>query len=421
MDAQTSGSLRDEVWSMPLDRFDVSKGYLFQDDIVELYFERLRKEAPVHLCQSKRYGPYWSVTSYRHIVEVEQHHEVFSSEMKRGGIALAERPPEEMFPSFIGMDPPRHTEQRKTVSPMFTQQHLAEMEATIRGHAVEILDGLPVGEEFDWVKRVSVELTTRMLAVLFDFPFEERSKLTWWSDMATGDPDGNGAVTSWEMRIAELKACRDRFVELWNERVNAEPRKDLISMLAHSPATRNMDADEYLGNVILLIVGGNDTTRNSISGGLLALNRFPDQYARLRANPELVAGMVPEIIRWQTPLAHMRRTATQDYLLGGQQIRAGDKVVMWYLSANRDEQALERPHEFIVDRPRPKHHLAFGFGIHHCVGNRLAEMQLRVLWEEILKRYPVIEITGQPARTKSNFVHGFLSMPVRIPARVDRS
>jgi cytochrome P450 len=260
-----------------------------------------------------------------------------------------------------------------------------------------------------------------MLAVLFDVPFEERSKLTWWSDMATGDPDGNGAVTSWEMRIAELKACRDRFVELWNERVNAEPRNDLISMLAHSPATRNMDPDEYLGNVILLIVGGNDTTRNSISGGLLALNRFPEQYAKLRANPGLVAGMVPEIIRWQTPLAHMRRTATQDYLLGGQQIRAGDKVVMWYLSANRDEQALERPHEFIVDRPRPKHHLAFGFGIHHCVGNRLAEMQLRVLWEEILKRYPVVEITGQPVRTKSNFVHGFLSMPVRIPARVDRS
>lgn len=418
MESQTVEAIREEVRATPLDRIDVSKGYLFQLDIVEHYFARLRRESPVHLCHSKRYGPYWSVTTYRHIVEVEQHHEVFSSEMSLGGIALAERPPQEMFPSFIAMDPPRHTAQRKTVSPMLTPQHLATMESTIRGHAAEILDGLPVGEAFDWVQRVSIELTTRMLAMLFDFPFEERSRLTWWSDMATGDPDGNGAVTSWEMRLAELQQCRERFIELWNERVNAPPRPDLISMLAHSPATREMDPDEYLGNVILLIVGGNDTTRNSISGGLLALNRHPDQYAKLRANPELVAGMVPEIIRWQTPLAHMRRTAKQDYVLGGQQIRAGDKVVMWYLSANRDEEAIEQPERFIIDRPRPKHHLAFGFGIHHCVGNRLAELQLRILWEEILKRYPVIELAGQPVRTKSNFVHGFVSMPVRIPARL---
>jgi len=417
MDAPTIETVRNEVRSMPLERVDVSKGYLFQHDLVELYFERLRREDPVHLSDSKRYGPYWSVTTYRHIVEVEQHPEVFSSDAKLGGIALAEGPPGELFPSFIAMDPPRHTAQRKTVSPMLTHDRVAEMEATIRGHAAQILDGLPVGETFDWVKRVSIELTTRMLAMLFDFPFEERAKLTWWSDMATGDPDGNGAVTSWEMRRAELERCRDRFVALWNERVNAEPRPDLISMLAHSPATRQMHSDEYLGNVILLIVGGNDTTRNSISGGLLALNRHPEQYAKLRANPALVESMVPEIIRWQTPLAHMRRTAVSDYELGGKPIRAGDKVVMWYLSANRDEEAIDRPHEFIVDRPRPKRHLSFGFGIHHCVGNRLAELQLRVLWEEILKRFPVIEVVGEPVRTKSNFVHGFLSMPVRIPRR----
>jgi cytochrome P450 len=417
MDTPTIDQIRQEVWSMPLERIDVSKGYLFQNDLVELYFERLRREDPVHLSVSKRYGPYWSVTTYKHIVEVETHPEVFSSDAHRGGIALAEGPPGELFPSFIAMDPPRHTAQRKTVAPMLTPAHLATMEATIRRHACEILDGLPVGEEFDWVKRVSIELTTRMLAMLFDFPFEERSKLTWWSDMATGDPDGNGAVSSWEMRRAELEDCRNRFVQLWNARVNAEPKPDLISMLAHSPATRNMDPNEYLGNVILLIVGGNDTTRNSISGGLLALNRHPEQYAKLRANTGLVDSMVPEIIRWQTPLAHMRRTAVADYELGGKQIRAGDKVVMWYLSANRDEQALDRPHEFVIDRARPKHHLSFGFGIHHCVGNRLAELQLRILWEEILKRYPVIEVTGEPLRTKSNFVHGFVSMPVTIPAR----
>jgi cytochrome P450 len=420
MDPTTIERTRREVWSMPLQGIDLSKGYLFQNDIVELYFERLRKEDPVHLSQSKRYGPYWSVTTYRHIVEVEQHPTVFSSEARLGGIALAEGPPGELFPSFIAMDPPRHTAQRRSVSPMLAQDHVAAMTAMIRAHAVEILEGLPVGETFDWVPRVSIELTTRMLAMLFDFPFEERASLTWWSDLATGDPDGNGAVTSWEMRRDGLERCRDRFIALWNERVNAPPRADLISMLAHSPATRDMDPDEYLGNVILLIVGGNDTTRNSISGGLLALDRFPDQYAKLRADPSLVESMVPEIIRWQTPLAHMRRTAVSDYELGGKPIRAGDKVVMWYLSANRDEQAIDRPHAFVVDRPRPKHHLAFGFGIHHCVGNRLAELQLRILWEEILKRFPVIEVAGEPVRTKSNFVHGFLSLPVRIPARIDR-
>lgn len=418
MELQSIAALREEVWSMPLERIDVSKGYLFQNDIVELYFERLRKEDPVHLATSKRYGPYWSVTTHKHIVEVETHPELFSSESSLGGIALAERPPEEMFPSFIAMDPPRHTAQRKTVAPMLTPDHLATMESTIRGHAAEILDGLPVGEPFDWVKRVSIELTTRMLAMLFDFPFQDRAKLTWWSDMATGDPDGNGAVTSWDMRMAELEQCRDTFQRLWNERANAEPRWDLISMLAHAPATRDMDRASFMGNLLLLIVGGNDTTRNSISGGLLALNRHPEQYAKLRAHPELVASMVPEIIRWQTPLAHMRRTAVADTTLGGKTIRAGDKVVMWYLSANRDETVHERPHDFIVDRPRPKHHLAFGFGIHHCVGNRLAELQLRILWEEILKRYPVIELAGEPVRTKSNFVHGFVSMPVRIPARI---
>jgi hypothetical protein len=256
-----------------------------------------------------------------------------------------------------------------------------------------------------------------MLATLFDFPFEDRQLLTWWSDMATGDPDGNGPVSSWEQRRTELGKCQDYFTRLWNQRVNAEPCCDLISMLAHGPATRQMSAEEYLGNVILLIVGGNDTTRNSISGGLLALNRFPGEYDKLRANPELVESLVPEIIRWQTPLAHMRRTATRDTPLGEKLIRKGDKVVMWYLSGNRDSEVIDDADRFIIDRARPRQHMAFGFGIHRCVGNRLAELQLKVLWQEILKRFPRIEVVGEPTRTKSNFVHGFTAMPVLIPFR----
>ena len=408
---------RDKAWTMPLQDIDVSKGYLFEQDVVGHYFERLRQQDPVHLGRSKRYGAYWSVTKHKDIMAVDIDHATYSSDAHLGGIALAERPAPETFPSFIAMDPPRHDEQRKTVSPIVAPANLALLEPTIRQRAADILDSLPIGEPFDWVERVSIELTTQMLATLFDFPFEDRRLLTWWSDMSTGDPDGNGPVTSWEMRLAELGKCQDYFTKLWNQRVNAPAGNDLISMLAHAPATRNMGPKEFLGNLILLIVGGNDTTRNSISGGLLALNRFPDEYAKLRANPALVSSLVPEIIRWQTPLAHMRRTAVRDAELGGKQISKGDKVVMWYLSGNRDEEAIEQPDQFIIDRARPRGHLSFGYGIHRCVGNRLAELQLQVLWQEVLKRFERIEVLGEPVRTKSNFVHGFLSMPVLIAAR----
>jgi cytochrome P450 len=419
MHTWTSHPERDKAMSMPLEHIDPSKGYLFEHDYVGWYFERLRRDDPVHLSQSKRYGPYWSVTTYKDILAVDTDHATYSSDAHLGGIALAERPAPEIFPSFIAMDPPRHDEQRKSVSTIVAPANLARLEGTIRERAARILDGLPIGEEFDWVPRVSIELTTQMLATLFDFPFEDRKLLTWWSDMATGDPDGNGPVTSWEQRLAELGKCQDYFTRLWNERVNAEPGNDLISMLAHSPATRHMSPSEYLGNLILLIVGGNDTTRNSISGGLLALNRFPAEYDKLRANPALVESLVPEIIRWQTPLAHMRRTAVRDAQLGGKTIRQGDKVVMWYLSGNRDEQAIEQADRFIIDRARPRQHMAFGFGIHRCVGNRLAELQLKVLWQEILKRFDRIDVVGEPIRTKSNFVHGFTSMPVVIASRRD--
>jgi len=185
-------------------------------------------------------------------------------------------------------------------------------------------------------------------------------------------------------------------------------------MLAHGENTRNMKPMEFLGNLILLIVGGNDTTRNSISGGVLALNENPDEYAKLRANPELIPNMVSEIIRWQTPLAYMARTATQDAQLDGQTIKAGDKVCMWYISGNRDETAIPQADKFLIDRPKARQHLSFGFGIHRCMGNRLAEMQLRVLWEEITKRFERVEVVGEPERSLSVFIHGFTNLPVRV-------
>jgi cytochrome P450 len=254
-----------------------------------------------------------------------------------------------------------------------------------------------------------------MLATLFDFPFEERRKLTRWSDVSTALPK-SGVVESAEQRRAEMDECAAYFTRLWNERVNAEPRNDLISMMAHNDATRYMDGDNLMGNIVLLIVGGNDTTRNTMSGSVLALNEHPEQYQKLRDNPALIDSMVPEVIRWQTPLAHMRRTALVDTELGGKKIRKGDRVVMWYVSGNRDEEVIERPNEFIIDRARPRIHLSFGFGIHRCVGMRLAELQLRIVWEEILKRFERIEVVGEPKRVYSSFVRGIESLPVRIPS-----
>jgi cytochrome P450 len=219
-----------------------------------------------------------------------------------------------------------------------------------------------------------------------------------------------------EHRREVLFECADYFMKLWNERVNAEPKNDLISMLAHGPSTRNMDRMEFLGNLVLLIVGGNDTTRNTISGSVLALNENPDQYQKLRETPDLIPNMVSETIRWQTPLAHMRRNATRDVELGGKQIRKGEKVVMWYVSGNRDDEVIENPNAYLIDRARARQHLSFGFGIHRCVGNRLAELQLKIIWEEIMKRFSNIELTGEPSRVPSSFVKGYDRMPVRLHA-----
>ena len=403
---------RAQAYAMPLDQIDLSNAERFRDNTMMHYFERIRAEDPVHFTAESEHGPYWSVTKYNDIMAVDTNHGVFSSE---GGIVIAEQDEDFQLPMFIAMDPPKHDAQRKVVSPIVSPGNLANMEGLIRSRAAKIMDELPIGETFDWVDRVSIELTTQMLATLFDFPFEDRRKLTRWSDVATASPE-SGVVESEDARKAELFECAAYFTDLWNQRVNSEPKGDLISMLAHGDATRNMEPMEYLGNIILLIVGGNDTTRNSITGGLLALNENPDQYAKLRADPGLITSMVPEIIRWQTPLAHMRRRALADIELGGKQIKAGDKVVMWYVSGNRDEEVIENPNAFIIDRERPRQHLSFGFGIHRCVGNRLAEMQLKIVWEEILKRWETIEVLEEPRRVLSSFVKGYEYMPVRIKA-----
>ncbi|MCZ8340246.1 MAG: cytochrome P450 [Burkholderiaceae bacterium] len=404
---------RERAATMPLEEIDVSDPELFRQGVALPYFARLRRDAPIHWQPEGHHGAFWSVTRFQDIMAVDTNHADFSSDWRRGGITVVDVAPARQMPMFIAMDPPRHDEERKAVAPIVAPTNLARLSGTIRERVVDILDHLPRDEPFDWVDRVSVELTTRMLATLFDFPFEDRRLLTHWSNVSTYSPP-ESKPESWAWRDGELRACLEYFTRLWNERVNAPPRPDLVSMLAHSPATRNMTPEEYLGNLTLLIVGGNDTTRNSISGGLLFFDRNPGEWAKLRANPALVPGAVSEIIRYQTPLAHMRRTAVRDVELGGHRIREGDKVVMWYVSGNRDDTAIEEPDAFRVDRTRPRQHLSFGFGIHRCVGNRLAEMQLAILLEEMLARDLKVEVTGEPERVPSSFINGYKHVMARI-------
>jgi cytochrome P450 len=398
-----------------LTSIDVSDPRLYQDDTWHGLFAQLRRDDPVHYCEASPFGPYWSVTRYDDIFAVELDHANYSSSSELGGIQITDQPKGREIPNFLRMDPPGHTAQRRTVAPIVAPSNLANFETLIRKRTSDVLDALPRNETFDWAGRVSTDLTNMMLATLFDFPWEDRMKLTWWSDVAIANVASPEAVVhSDDERLAELTKMAEYFRKLWDARAVAPPAFDLISMLSHSEATRNLQAREFIGTIALLIVGGNDTTRNSMTGGLMALVESPEQFELLRARRELVPSLVSEIIRYYTPVLHMRRTARADVELAGRSIAKGDKVVMWYISGNRDEGKIDRADQFIIDRAKPRQHLAFGAGIHRCVGDRLAEQQIRILWEEILARDLRFEVMGPPQRLYSNFIRGIRSLPVRI-------
>tara|TARA_B100000929_G_scaffold84320_1_gene65817 strand:+ start:2131 stop:3375 length:1245 start_codon:yes stop_codon:yes gene_type:complete len=381
----------------------------------------LRAHDPVHYCDDSPYGPYWSVTRYSDIMQVDKDYETFSSDAHLGGVMIdddivGDVDSEFFVKAFITTDPPDHSPQRKAVNKIVTQPSLANFATIIRKRTSDILDELPIGEPFDWVNRVSIELTTQMLATLFDFPFEDRHKLTRWSDVTTAEAD-SPIVGNQAQRVQELGECLEYFTKLKQERAGGPAGFDLVTMLAQDAATKDQPAHEFLGNLMLLIVGGNDTTRNSMSGSINAFNKFPDQFEKLKENLELLPNAVSEVIRWQTPLAHMRRTAVQDTEVGGKTIKKGDKVVMWYYSGNRDAEVFDDPDRLDIERLNVRNQMSFGFGIHRCLGMRLGELQLQILWEEIIKRFDRIEALEEPTRVLSNFINGYTRMPVKVHVR----
>ncbi|MEH6526056.1 MAG: cytochrome P450 [Sneathiella sp.] len=393
---------------------NVSDPALYHGDAWRSAFARLRQEAPVHYCKDSAYGPYWSVSNYQFIEEAELNSKVFSNRADLGGIQINNIAPNLNRPSFVSMDPPEHTGRRKSVTPMTNRSSLEKFSELIRERTVAVLEALPRGEVFDWADLVSTELTGMMLASMFDFPQDQRRQLIHWSDVATANLLAeNAPVTTEDARYAELERMADAFAPLWQQRIGGE-NFDLITMLANNPATANMDREEFIGTLFLLIVGGNDTTRNSMTGGLLALKENPEELEKVKADRTLIPNMVQEIIRYQTPVIHMRRTALADTELNGQAIAAGDKVVMWYISANRDEEKFEAPEVFNIERENARRHLSFGVGIHRCIGDRLAALQIQVLWEELLARDINVEVVGPTDRLYSNFIRGFNSLLVKI-------
>jgi len=420
------------------DRISLSYPETFQDLAKpHAIFTQFRREEPVAWCPEPWNGPgFWSITKYDDIHAISKLPQIFSSDARLGGITLPDpvmiatrqgmtleqlMQRDSNFQQFEGgrsmimMDPPEHVQHRRMVAPGFTPQRLDALTPKIRARARDILDGLRDQTEYEFISKVAAELPVQMLAELFGVPQEDRHKLFQWSNIIIGGDDPDIAISREHVNQAFMDLAVYA-MGLYAAR-KENPGDDLITMLVNTQVGGEpMSIADYLSAFILLVVAGNETTRNSISGGTLALSQFPAEKKKLLDDPSLIPGAVDEIIRWVHPVIYMRRTALEDYTLRGVTIKKGDKLALWYMSGNRDEEKWADPFTFNVTRNGPRH-LSFGYGQHLCIGWRLAEIQLTVLLEEMLARFPDIEVTGGITKMRTNFLNSIKTMQVRSRAR----
>lgn len=403
--------LRKKFEVMPIDTFNPSDPLIYFHQLHDSMFARLRRERPVHYCAHSDFGPFWSITRYRDIVEIESNPEVFSS---TGGFTIVDIPQSPTARSFMTMDPPEHREVRQAVTPLASLNNLKMLESVISELVSQTLDGLPLREPFDWVSRVSVEITIKVLAVMMGVPQSDSSKLQKWSDLASTIPQPGAKVTDLQSYYQELQECRFYIERLCTEMAGRNDLFNIASMLVNSKQSRSLSNEEVFLNMLILLLAGNDTTRHSLTGGALFVEQNPDQLAMFYANPDLLSPFVSEVIRYQTPVAHMRRTAKSDVDFHGHSIKKGDKVILWYVSANRDEDEIETPGRFNINRKDHDHHLAFGHGPHRCIGKNIALLELKLFWAEMARRKLKVRTLGPPERVKSCIVNGYSSLMVQL-------
>lgn len=378
------------------------------------WFTRLRRDAPVYWHREAEGSGFWAVTSHEDFATVNRDWQTYSS--MRGAVYLWDLPEdalEQQRMLMLNMDPPLHTRYRLLINKGFTPRMVNALEANMRENTREILDRVQAQRECDFVVDVAAELPLQVIADLMGVPQEDRHKMFDWSNRMIGAEDPEYGITEEDAQTASIELYAYAS-ELANQK-RADPGDDLISVLSQAEVDGErlnpFDIDLFF---LLLSVAGNETTRNLISHGLVALLENPSQLELLRANPELMGSAIEEMLRWGTPVMHFRRTATVDHELHGQQIKEGDKVVFWHISANRDETKFNDPFKFDITRS-PNEHVAFGSGgPHFCLGANLARMEIRVMFEELLARFPEMEITGDVARLRSSFINGIKHIPLRV-------
>jgi cholest-4-en-3-one 26-monooxygenase len=376
-------------------------------------FRRLRAEAPVSWQERDGDTPFWAVTKYKDVFAASLDQKTFSS-ARRGAIFRTwnEEEYEAQKGMLINQDPPEHTKYRRLVSLGFSGRMIRRLEHHVRAITNEIIEQVAGAGECDFVASVSAELPLRVIVELVGVPMADRHRVLQWSNqmLAYDDPEYQLDPDTPKIAAAELFMYAN---ELAAER-RAHPRDDLASDLMHAEVDgHGLSPEEFNSFFMLLLVAGNETTRNLVSGGLLALIEHPEERTRLQANPALLPTAVEEMLRWVTPVNLFQRTATRDVELRGQRIREGDKVVLFYASANRDEEIFPDAHRFDVGRT-PNEHLAFGIGPHFCLGANLARLEITIMFEELLRRLPDVELAGPVERLRSNFINGIKRMPVRF-------